>query len=437
MLYVDYKQWQLFAWLLNSYNIDSTYDNLLDKIGCNGIQEITINFNVSNLKNNKNVLVGSILELFNPNKEDVVTLDKKQLEKLHTDFLSMDRFEIFCNLNIAINSNYQIISDINIKFDSGVSLENMSEGNKKLLALEGVMELLADNKTLVLLDEPDTYIHEGRKSFVYELLMNNANAGVCSVLTSHSPTLTNVFAVEDLSVLTVVEGNTSVLAEDKKSAISRLTDGIWCAEPQCILLECDKDLLLVEGKGDIKYIKKALDYFKSKEEKYVDVDLFILPFGGTGNCKDFIDNIIEAGIKNRKIIALFDADGAGREKFNKLVGNEGNNYTSKVYEINDFTSCLLLPKPDGCENNEFMIEDYFELSGYEEERSRRYALCQGAKEKTNFKYSVKEYIKDHCDEIGYDGFEILLKKLHEIMYTAEETTSKEENSEQNKELVSA
>lgn len=124
----------------------------------------------------------------------------------------------------------------------------------------------------------------------------------------------------------------TVLEENKKHAIHRLTDRIWCAESQCILLENNRDLLLVEGKGDTKYIKNAISYWQSKDSKYCDLNLFVLPFGGTGNCADFIANIMEAGVIDRRIIALFDADGAGRKKFAKLVGINGIDYTSKVKE---------------------------------------------------------------------------------------------------------
>ena len=140
-----------------------------------------------------------------------------------------------------------------------------------------------------------------------------------------------------------------------------------------------------------------------------------MPFGGTGNCADYIQNIIEAGIVNRKIIALFDADGSGRNKFSELVGREGNDYTDRIYAINNFIKALLLPKPTEDKNAEFMIEDYFDLSGYEKERDQRYGVCKGAKAKSDFKYSAKDYVADHCDEIGYAGFEILCNKLIEVI----------------------
>lgn len=265
------------------------------------------------------------------------------------------------------------------------------------------------------MDEPDTYVHEGKKHLIYELVNKYADIGICTVLTTHSPTLTNMFYNKQLRVLVNKEETIEILSEDKKQAVNRFTNGIWCAEAQCILFESQCDLLLVEGKGDTRYIKNAIKYFQSRDEKYNKINLFVLPFGGTGNCADYIQNIIEVGIANRKIITLFDADGSGRKKFSELVGLKGDNYTDKIYVINEFTRALLLPKPTGDANAEFMIEDYFDLSEYENERAKRYAACKGAKAKSEFKYSAKNYVADHCDEIGYAGFEILCDKLLEVL----------------------
>lgn len=59
------------------------------------------------------------------------------------------------------------------------------------------------------------------------------------------------------------------------------------------------------------------------------------------------------------------------------------------YDVNEKTKALLLPKPVGNTNSEFMIENYFDLSGYDAEHERKYSLCNGAKSKSEFKFSTQ------------------------------------------------
>ena len=411
MLYFNKYYWDLFASILSIHDIEE-HKQFLETINISNIEKIKCAFDAKNIKENKNIIAKKILQFINPLNLDEVEISLDDYNSLKEVIEGYEQDILFNMMVLVLYKGFKIITKFEIVCQNGRVIKDLSEGEKKLLLIYGALNLI-DGENLILFDEPDAHLHEGRKKEVYELLNQESESQI--LITSHSPTMTNLFDKNELFVLTKQDGKICLLDEDKKHAISRLTDGIWCAEAQCVLLEGGQDLLLVEGKGDTKYIKKAFSYFKNKDEKYSALNLFVLPFGGTGNCADFIQNIIEAGIINRKIIALFDADGSGRAKFSELVGRNGTTYTTKVYTLNNDVKALLLPKPDGNTNDEFMIEDYFDLSGYDAERERRYALCKGAKDKGEFKFSPKKYISEHCDEIGYEGFQLLCDKLLGIL----------------------
>ena len=51
----------------------------------------------------------------------------------------------------------------------------MSEGEKKLILVKTVLEILSDEKTLVLMDEPDAHLHEGRKPALCNMMREYPN----------------------------------------------------------------------------------------------------------------------------------------------------------------------------------------------------------------------------------------------------------------------
>lgn len=410
MKYINHYHWSICLLLLAIYKPEE-----YNKLHLPYIKEVLFDFSNKDIASfQKNDVINLLINDLHYSANRSKSFSFEEMKTIfESNYVAQDIFNYL--VLASLPKDDKLIQNINIVFGSNYSLAELSEGEKKLITLTAIYELIVDNETLVLLDEPDTYVHEGKKNLVYESVKKYADIGISTVLTTHSPTLTNIFTNSELKVLINKGAAIEILSEDKKEAINRLTNGIWCAEAQCILFESQCDLLLVEGKGDTKYIKNAIKFFQSRDGKYKKLNLFVLPFGGTGNCADYIRNIVEAGIVNRKIIALFDADGSGRNKFSELVGREGNDYTDKIYTINAFIKALLLPKPTGDNNAEFMIEDYFDLSGYENERAKRYDACKGVKAKSEFKYSAKNYVADHCDEIGYAGFDILCNKLIEVL----------------------
>ena len=97
-------------------------------------------------------------------------------EKSFFEYLTtLQANDLIENIEIMINKDGKIISD-----------NNLSEGEKQLLTILGLKELLSTENTLFLLDEPDTYLHpKWQRDFVQELLEFDTNAQF--IMTTHSP----------------------------------------------------------------------------------------------------------------------------------------------------------------------------------------------------------------------------------------------------------
>ena len=201
MIYNTYRQWNIFALLLNVYNVDGSFNDELEKIHCKGIKEITFTFNLKNLKRNKNVLVGGLLSVINPSNVEKVVYTDVEVEKLFLELIQFDREELFCNLNISLNSGkFAIITDISVVFENQIELIELSEGEKKYISLLGTYLLLALDKTLILLDEPDVHLHETRKHMLSNLIKEKGSGQ--TLLTTHSSILIKDFDLRNEIILT-------------------------------------------------------------------------------------------------------------------------------------------------------------------------------------------------------------------------------------------
>lgn len=95
--------------------------------------------------------------------------------------------------------DFKLITDICIYLNDNEAIQFFSEGEKKLILIETVLEFVADENSIILLDEPDANIHEERKRKLYDLLRNTPNRDV--VMTTHSPTFVDIADDDELIVL--------------------------------------------------------------------------------------------------------------------------------------------------------------------------------------------------------------------------------------------
>ena len=198
---------------------------------------------------------------------------------------------------------------------------------------------------LVLFDEPDSHIHVSNKGDIKVILEEYPNRD--TILTTYSPTLTHSF--NDKHITMIVDGK--IEDKTKQEVFSHITEGIWNYQEQSIFLSSTKDIiLLVEGKHDKIHIEEA---FKRLKNNYYELDFDVFDMHGETNIKHMLLGLANNGIDfdDKKIIAVFDNDGAGKKGFGqnfKVI--QGKEYKSLVDSNGNLSNTFygfLLPKTDG------------------------------------------------------------------------------------------
>ena len=155
--------------------------------------------------------------------------------------------EVFQNLTQAyMPKNEKIIRDIIIRIDDDITVEQLSEGEKKLILVKTVLEILSDEKTLVLMDEPDAHLHEIRKKNLYSMMGEYPNRQI--VIATHSPTFIDVADLNQIKMLKLNDSGKAMLYEEEKlEAIRKLTGSRINAFLERPILYCEGTETSVES----------------------------------------------------------------------------------------------------------------------------------------------------------------------------------------------
>lgn len=254
---------------------------------------------------------------------------------------------------------YELIKkNFAITFNGGIDTTYFSEGEKKMMVVLFMLEALSDEKSLLLLDEPDSHIHVAQKGKLVTFLTDTDNRE--NVITTHSPSMTVNFKDEAVIMLSANEnGKAEVVNKDKADIVKTLTNDVWSIQEQNIFLNSNKDILLVEGWTDEAYISKALEVFQ-RQGKYENLDFSYLPCNGSSNLEMMSKRFHPK--PNQMMIALFDDDGAGWNALKDVfeLKKEDKNKISRAQKKGDIWYALI-PATKGKKGN-FNIEDYFHRS---------------------------------------------------------------------------
>ena len=268
--------------------------------------------------------------------------------------------EVFQNLTQAyMPKKEKIIRDIIIQIDDDVTVEQLSEGEKKLILVKTVLEILSDEKTLILMDEPDAHIHEGRKPALCSMMREYPNRQI--VIATHSPIIAQLSNEKEIIMLEQEGGKTTLLTDEKIDKIKRLSGTSWDVIGQGMMLKSNKPLVVFEGKTDIKYVKRAIDLLKNDNPLYGQLQVDFMSAGGADNMQFFITDLLEVIPNNKKVVVFFDRDNEGQKGAAALM-----NLTTSAEAIahyNDIKQNNLtvsfIPYKSGVTGGDFLIEDYF------------------------------------------------------------------------------
>lgn len=424
MIYIDKNYWNiaLFSLMLSDNDEDKEY--LKNELGISNFEKVIFKFDVSKIENSKDARLTEFIEKVNDNYCSQITmlLDESIIEDYKFYWSSKEIFDILNNASMAKNN--RLITSIEMFFSfnneaKNLTIEDLSEGQNKKLLLKSIFDFIAFENTILLLDEPDAHLHEIAKNSLYDYLNEYSSEHYRQIIiTTHSAMLTHLAKSESIKMLNCdndipyIENNTEV------DMVAKLTDNVWSKVEQNIFLNSLRPLILTEGIIDLNYIKEASSLF----ENDYNIKFDCLPFNGADNAKDFLQLIQKINKTQRKIIVLFDRDKKGQENLSKIVTENNENINldnSKVYRKSNLY-LLMLPKTQGHQSNEFLIEDYFSSDAKKAciEDSFNNISTEFCKIPTNFQKTVKSKLRKTIDCHTPEcmaGFRVLLETIKNII----------------------
>lgn len=422
LIYLNKYCWSIaLIALMSSENIKiKTF--LKDNLNIDNLDEIDILIDFAEVENFKN---HAALKWINRIKEEC--LDKQGKTTLKS-FLSYDvpllpnqtkERTIFHYLYLLSqpkkntekgNTIDKYITRIRI-FNKRIPLFSFSEGHKKLILVECITRILGDNSSLLLFDEPDTYVHIALKR---EILNSLKEFHGQSILTTHSPILANEIQKTNGNNLFFMKDGCIIDSEIIKKLID-LSGGEMDFISGTVVVGSRK-ILVVEGISDVRCLQKAVEVFAKRDKKYERLlGINYISSGGTGDVKEIFTEVLAKQINSiEKVVYLFDIDDAGKKGFKRIEELKQDakykNYALKIEAIhykddtsNNFELEDLFPQ----DVYNCIIEKLHELKTYRDFKTRN----------TSTSNQIKEYIKEKAstfEDDFYNNFEPILGKLLEV-----------------------
>lgn len=313
-LQLDYRIWYLACLILQVLN-----DPIIKKfnIYSNKIAHYIEDARKDN-NDEYNILIFIFIQIFGMYD---IKIENKDLEAIGIRGFIRYAIHAYIRTVYKPKSNNDISKKLTYTFGQ---LSDLSEGQKKLLVLKLIM-YLADEDSLVLLDEPDANLDIQKKRELFEMIRSCKGQ---VILTTHDPIMTKWMKGH---LIFMKDGKQ--IDSDMVNAINEISGGeVSYQETLLMLAEC-KHFVFAEGKTDVWWIKKAIKMLNGYEEKFRDVEFFSLD--SSTNVREKYETFIIPHLSKsnpKKILFLFDADEGG---FN---GKKQIDEIIKEYESADLTT---------------------------------------------------------------------------------------------------
>ncbi|NOH84766.1 AAA family ATPase [Vibrio sp. 03-59-1] len=386
-------------------------------LGINEIDSITFEIDLQKQTEWSDNEVVEFVRALNPEKRTSVTVSVSDF----VDLYQGSNADFYGLLSAAsMPKTDKLIKNISIAFNEDLNVSSLSEGEKKLLLVNTVLRILADNEALLLFDEPDSHLHIKRKQHLANLLLDDKVTETERVVTTHSPTLANSFANNHLVMLESIGGKAKLVSTDNQNVVSKLTEGIWNAQEQNVFLSSNNDILLVEGKDDEIYITEALKRLQPTNPSYENLEFEFITMGGAAGLALFVDKFTPK--EGQIILALLDRDEAGKKSLKTVFGVDKD---EKVFnrEVKNNTVIACYPKRNGFSQSasRFEVEDYFLV---EKIRIEGVKILQNDNSSNfnsvvNVNKQLKRKLSTLCQEDSFDaddfnGFKTLFNYILEV-----------------------
>ncbi len=382
MVYVGRQTWMttLLVMILNYNKIEAIHHFLasLNHPVENATIKVVFNNAVKSSWKKEN-RVTALIKLFDDMMVQKGRLDIPTLSKINIE--PDDLYHLLTGAQKAIE-------DIRIVFSDGVDAMLLSEGEKKMMDIVFVLECLADEKSLVLMDEPDSHIHVSRKVEMKKAFENVPNRN--NVITTHSPSLAAAFDDNAIFMLDKDGAGKVYIDKDKQEIISLLTKGVWSYHEQNIFLSSRKDVLFLEGKTDEYYIKASLDSYHN-QSLYLNISLEYVPCGGAAHLKTLSQKFMPK--PKQTLMAFWDYDNAGETSMQEIFGNSFNRSNFGKARKKGYVWFAFYPRRNRSKEwaKGFNVEDYFT-----KQTLSKYIRSFSSLNEIISKDSLKDLLKKDC-----------------------------------------
>lgn len=311
----------------------------------------------------------------------------------------------------------KLIENISIKIDDNIDIDDLSEGEKKLILIECITKVLGEKESLLLLDEPDAHTHIAKKKEILDAIELFEGQ---TILTTHSPVFVNDIYKLHKDCLFHID-NGKIISSQYINALTKLSAGEIDYINGTIVLSA-KRLLITEGPNDKRYLEKALDVFCNKDERYKALrQIAIIPSNSAGNADTFYEQVLMPQIeKYDKIVFIFDFDKGGYSGWKKISKKREPKLEALFYQENYNINIDTGNEPE--DSNSILVEDFFAPKSYknkidEVHFERKTTHKDFRTFKKNMSSTIKTYIEKNYNnfaEDDYDGFKPILDKLIDI-----------------------
>lgn len=428
MLYVNKYFWNIALITLMCSDDPSINEFLKKHFGVQNLDNITVSFelipeNIENFRDNK---VKELLSIFQ-GKENPINMPMAEVAGLAIDYRNNHDYcrKLFnylflaslpvANEEIPVN---KAINKINVIIN-GINAYAFSEGEQKMILIECLTKILADDNTLLIFDEPDAHVHIANKLDIVSAISSYSGQ---TILTSHSPVVVNELKPECIRYVDKGRINLSV----KIDTIKRVSGNNISLIDGAFILSARK-LIVTEGPFDINYIKTAINKLGSTEPKYLKLNNVAFIFqGSAGSTKSYLEKVIIPIIDDMdKILFIFDYDaGQGGDQSGQKGYKEVDDLKVKypghldcIYYSNDYTVAPSV----------FYVEDYFTSDFYPDAKTKvdgvsiplTYRMLKGINGVPN---SIKKEIERNYSNKSsdkYEAFKPLLDKLLDVFNLTE------------------
>ncbi|WP_288789086.1 AAA family ATPase [uncultured Elizabethkingia sp.] len=270
-------------------------------------------------------------EFLNTYGESPVTLLNKVLQEYDCNGYEFRQTEVHVNLETDINQQNIYISLFNKIGNYETNLEDLSSGEKTILALAFSIYKLRKSKIIAkvfLMDEIDSALHPQMSKRLLNVLYNyfHKELDINIIMSTHSPS-TVAFSPENSLFIMRKDEEPRLIKVNKDNALKELTLGV----PSFSINYENRRQIFVESKYDVEYYESIYNIFKDKLDN--DISLNFIASGDVrkdahgqpiSSC-DIVKKVTETlrGAGNNSIFGIVDWDLSSelpKNNFIKVLG---------------------------------------------------------------------------------------------------------------------